>query len=135
MKICASAGCRKTTRKRFCASCQQKADEISKRSAKKRARSSTSRGGDKYKAFYGSPAWKALRERKLKQDPLCEVCKANGFIREGKDIDHVVEIKDDFSLRLDITNLRTNCRSCHMAKTARARKERESKNVGRTGWG
>ncbi|KAB0285456.1 HNH endonuclease [Vibrio fortis] len=133
-KVCASAGCRNITTKRFCSQCQIKVDIRDKESAKKRAKKSAKRYDPKYQAFYKSPEWKALRERKIKQEPLCETCKDNGFIREGQDVDHVIEIKDDFSLRLDITNLRTLCRSCHVHKTVKVRKAREEKNVGRMGW-
>jgi 5-methylcytosine-specific restriction protein A len=70
-----------------------------------------------HKAFYGSVNWKALRLRKLKKDPLCQICLANGFYKEGLDIDHIVEVTDDYSLRLELSNLQTLCRSCHMKKT------------------
>ncbi|HCG9221686.1 TPA: HNH endonuclease [Vibrio parahaemolyticus] len=135
-KVCASAGCRNITTKRHCTSCQAVIDKRSKEYAKKRARKSSARYEDKYKSFYGSPEWRSLRDKKLRKDPLCEDCKDNGFIREGKDVDHVIEIKDDWSLRLDITNLRTLCRSCHMRKTARERTNRRNESVGRMNrWG
>jgi len=56
---------------------------------------------------------------------------ANGFLRSGQDIDHIVEIKDDYSLRLEMTNLQTLCRSCHAQKTHRERLERQGKSVSR----
>ncbi|MBD6961599.1 HNH endonuclease signature motif containing protein [Vibrio parahaemolyticus] len=135
-KVCASAGCKNVTSSRYCSKCQRKADERSREHAKKRARTSARRYEDKYKSFYGSQAWRDLRLLKLKRDPLCEDCKANGFLREGYDVDHVVEIKDDFSRRLDITNLRTLCRSCHVTKTIHARKQRTKNSMANgNGWG
>ncbi len=125
-KVCASAGCRNITTKRFCFKCQITADKRNKEQAKNRSKQSAKRYDSKYQAFYKSPEWKSLRERKYKQDPLCEDCKNNGFIRQGYDVDHVIEIKDDWSRRLDITNLRTLCRSCHVTKTIKVRKGRES---------
>ncbi|EKZ9011104.1 MULTISPECIES: HNH endonuclease signature motif containing protein [Vibrio harveyi group] len=123
-KVCASAGCKNVTSSRYCPRCQQQAETTRKENAKKRAKRSAQRYEDKYTSFYKSRKWKELREYKLKKDPLCEECKANGFVRAGHDIDHIVEIKDDFSRRLDITNLRTLCRSCHVTKTIRTRKRR-----------
>lgn len=123
-KVCASVGCKKVTTSRYCHSCKIQEESRRKENAKSRARSSAKRYDDKYKKFYGSSKWKELRTNKLKKDPLCEDCKSNGFIRAGMDVDHIVEIKDDFSRRLDMTNLKTLCRSCHVAKTSRARRTR-----------
>lgn len=125
-KVCAAAGCRGITTKRFCLKCQAIADKQNKEQAKKRAKRSASQCDSKYQAFYKTPEWKSLRDRKFKQDSLCQDCKDNGFMREGHDVDHVIEIKDDWSRRLDITNLRTLCRACHVTKTIRVRKERQS---------
>jgi 5-methylcytosine-specific restriction protein A len=126
-KICAQAGCRTITTKRNCIKCQSKFDLKSKEFAKKRARKSTVNMGHSNRQFYGSTEWKALRTRKIKKDPLCQVCLPKGFLSEGKDIDHIIEIKDNYSLRLDITNLQTLCRSCHMYKTNKERIVRNKK--------
>jgi 5-methylcytosine-specific restriction endonuclease McrA len=120
-KVCAQAGCRTITTKRNCTTCQQKSDLKSKEYAKKRARKSTRSLHKSNRAFYGSSDWKALRIRKLKKDPLCQMCLPKGFLKDGMDIDHIVEIKDDYSRRLDISNLQTLCRSCHMYKTNQER--------------
>jgi len=123
-KVCAQAGCKSITNKRNCNKCQTKFNLMSKERAKKRARKSTSFMTKTNKAFYGSAQWKALRERKIRKDPLCQICLTKGFLNEGKDIDHIVEIKDDYSLRQEITNLQTLCRSCHMYKTNQERIKR-----------
>ena len=129
-KVCAQAGCRNITKTRNCPKCQAAFDMKSKEYAKKRARKSKVNMSNTHKAFYGSAAWRNLRNAKLKKDPLCQVCLPKGYLNEGKDIDHIVEVKDDYSRRLDITNLQTLCRSCHMFKTHSERKQRE-KSVGR----
>lgn len=128
-KVCAQAGCKNITTSRNCPKCQAKLDLKAKEHAKTRARKSQVNMSDSHKSFYGSAAWRNLRNKKLKLNPLCEDCLDKGFLNEGKDIDHIVEIKDDWDRRLDLTNLRTLCRSCHMAKTAAVRKQR--KTVGR----
>jgi 5-methylcytosine-specific restriction protein A len=123
-KVCAQAGCKTITKNRNCTKCQTKFNIKSKEYAKKRARKSTRSMPSTNKAFYGSTQWKALRDRKIRKDPLCQLCLPKGFLREGKDIDHIIELKDDYSLRLDITNLQTLCRSCHMYKTNQERLSR-----------
>lgn len=125
-KVCAMAGCKAITTTRYCPKCQAIMANKAKQHAKTRARKSQVNMQDSHKAFYGSAAWKKLRDKKLRQDPLCESCLDKGFIKEGRDIDHIVEIKDDWDRRLDITNLKTLCRSCHMAKTAEEKRQRKS---------
>lgn len=125
-KICATAGCRNITSERHCKACSNVLDRKAKESAKRRARASSERYSDKYKTFYSTTAWKKLRALKLSKDPLCENCLDNGFVKAGHDIDHIVELKDDYTRRLDMSNLMTLCRPCHMAKTARERRERLS---------
>lgn len=41
---------------------------------------------------YQNPKWKKLREAKLQQNPLCEVCLAKGIITPAVDVHH----KDSF---------------------------------------
>tara|TARA_Y100001951_G_scaffold104784_1_gene117738 strand:- start:4188 stop:4523 length:336 start_codon:yes stop_codon:yes gene_type:complete len=106
-------------------------DIKAKEQAKVRGRISKVNMKDSVSSFYGSAAWKNLRDKKLRLDPLCEDCKDNGFIKEGMDVDHIVEVKDDYSRRLDITNLRTLCRSHHVHKTHRVKQERKNKSIGR----
>lgn len=120
-KVCAQAGCRVITTKRNCLSCQTKYELRAKGFAKKRARKSKKFMPVGSRAFYGTSEWKTLRLRKLQKDPLCQMCLNNGFLKDGHDIDHIVEISDDYSRRLDITNLQSLCRSCHMHKTHKER--------------
>lgn len=124
-KVCAQAGCKTITKQRNCSECQRIVDLRSKKFAKKRAIKSYKSMNKSSRVFYGTAAWKSLRDRKLKKDPLCQVCLSNGFLKDGHDIDHIIEIKDDYSLRLDINNLQTLCRSCHMHKTHKERNLRE----------
>lgn len=58
--------------------------------------------------FYGSLRWKRLRQMKLRREPLCERC---GSIAEM--VHHRVEIKKDWSQRLDMNNLISLCHKCH----------------------
>lgn len=129
-KVCAQAGCKTITKNRNCNECQRIADIKSKQYSKKRAVKSKVSMNKSSRAFYGTTAWKTLRDRKLQKDPLCQMCLSKGFLKDGHDIDHIIEIKDDYSLRLDIRNLQTLCRSCHMHKTNEERNIRK-KSVSR----
>ena len=119
-KVCAFVGCKKGTRTRFCESCTIKDDARNKA----RYKTGSRKAPPNSKRFYSSAKWKALRARKIQQSPLCEHCTKQGYIKAAYDVDHIVEIKDDSTRSLDITNLQALCRSCHLVKTNRERKNR-----------
>jgi 5-methylcytosine-specific restriction enzyme A len=64
-------------------------------------------------------AWTLLRQRKVRQDPLCEDCLLEGRTTPAAEVDHVIPIAKDPSLRLEISNLRSLCKSHHVRKTRR----------------
>ena len=66
--------------------------------------------------FYLSRLWKAIRGRKLRQQPLCEYCMALPRLRPATQVDHYVPINQGGSAT-DMSNLRSACASCHSAKT------------------
>lgn len=63
-------------------------------------------------AFYKSWRWQRLRKWKLKQDPLCEICKAEGRITPAAIIHHIKPIKGGGGL-MDVDNLMSLCKACH----------------------
>lgn len=69
-------------------------------------------------SVYQSIKWKKLRQAKLMQQPLCEICLKNGVITPADDVHHI----DSFlnysgNQRLykafDFTNLMSVCKECH----------------------
>lgn len=74
--------------------------------------------------FYQSTSWKSLRNYKIQLHPLCEHCEAKGLIEPGKEIDHIIAIKDNGPM-LSLDNLQTLCRSCHASKSAKEREARK----------
>lgn len=72
-----------------------------------------------FQRFYTSSAWRKLRKAKLEADPLCEYCKEKtpSVITPASEVDHITPISIDYSLRLEWTNLKSACKSCHSAKT------------------
>lgn len=79
----------------------------------------------KYQQFYHSTAWKKLSHQWLLNHPLCVDCEAQGIYRKGDLVDHVIELRDDWSKRLDPSNLQTLCYACHNKKTWKARFKRK----------
>ncbi|UCN18389.1 HNH endonuclease [Limosilactobacillus reuteri] len=57
--------------------------------------------------------------------PLCVNCEAHGIYRKGDLVDHIIELRDDWSKRLDTDNLQTLCYACHNRKTRQAKHRRQ----------
>ncbi len=71
--------------------------------------------------FYKSSFWRRIRSAILKRDNyLCQECKRNGKVKEGKYVDHIVNKHQGGDE--DFSNLETLCASCHNSKTAKERK-------------
>jgi 5-methylcytosine-specific restriction protein A len=66
---------------------------------------------------YGA-GWQRLRKVVIQRDRgLCQLCKAQGIVRAGTDVDHIQAKADGGTDAL--TNLRLLCASCHRRVTAR----------------
>lgn len=46
-------------------------------------------------------------------DWICQECKKKRLIEQANIVHHVIEVKEDWSKRLDIDNLVSVCHSCH----------------------
>lgn len=68
--------------------------------------------------FYQSTPWRKLREKVLKERPLCEECKRNGVLTPAKVVDHIVPIVKG-GAALDERNLQPLCHRCHNIKSAK----------------
>lgn len=99
---------------------------IPKRERKQPFESNAPRSSADMRQFYNSKAWRSLRNYKIQMNPLCEICETKGLTEPGKEIDHIIAIKDNGSM-LSIHNLQTLCRSCHASKSAKEREARKYK--------
>jgi 5-methylcytosine-specific restriction protein A len=63
--------------------------------------------------------WRAFRARVLYERPICEDCADAGYIRAARELHHVVALRDAPRRRLDDSNVRALCSSCHAKRTAR----------------
>lgn len=72
--------------------------------------------GSAHERGYGA-AWRKLRARILKREPLCRHCAARGVTTVATDVDHIIPKSQGGTD--DESNLQPLCHACHSAKTAR----------------
>ena len=63
-------------------------------------------------------AWQRVRAAHVAREPLCRFCAAVGRVTAVAEVDHIVPIRVDPGRRLDPTNLRSLCKTCHSTHTA-----------------
>jgi 5-methylcytosine-specific restriction protein A len=72
-----------------------------------------------YQHLLNSKRWKQLRQWKLQQNPLCELCEAEGFVRSAIDVHHKTPVESARTpqemeqLCFNPSNLQALCISCH----------------------
>lgn len=128
IKLCAKCGQTIQYPKRYCDSCQ---DIVNKRNQERKKEYNKRYDQDRDPntvAFYNSDEWKGLRDYKLQQvDYKCEECmeqfKAGKiplrWVRFAEEVHHLEEVKDNWSRRLDYTNLLALCHIHHNHKHGR----------------
>jgi hypothetical protein len=67
----------------------------------------------KYRRLYNTARWRALRKAQLQDQPLCERCKAKGFIVAATVVNHRKPHKGDEALFWTTDNLLSVCQPCH----------------------
>lgn len=68
--------------------------------------------------IYQSARWKELRQSKLMQQPLCELCLAKGIITPAIDVHHIDSFMnytgtDRLKYAFNFANLMSICKECH----------------------
>lgn len=104
---CAEPGCNELTRNTYCKSHLENAQKIAQENSyKKRDKKSQS--------LYNSYEWQKLRQLAMKRDNyLCQSCLREGVLASADVVHHLVEVRDDWSKRLDLDNLESVCHGCH----------------------
>ena len=62
-------------------------------------------------------AWRRVRDKRRLLNPFCQDCEERGRIECMEIVDHVIPVDVDPTLRLELDNTRSLCRSCHAIKT------------------
>lgn len=74
----------------------------------------------KAKEFYLSPAWRYLRyDVFLRDGKICAVCGATPEDGTRLHVDHIIPLRQDWSLRLKAENLQVLCEECNQGKGSR----------------
>jgi 5-methylcytosine-specific restriction protein A len=66
--------------------------------------------------------WRRVRAMKLAAQPLCEHCTKEGRVTEATEVHHRFPIATHPLLRLDMSNLESICRNCHMIEEGKRRR-------------
>lgn len=80
-----------------------------------------------YQRLLNSKRWKQLRQWKLQQNPLCELCEAEGKIVSAVDVHHMTPVEtartpqEMEQLCFNPANLQALCISCHTSIHRNAR--------------
>jgi len=75
-------------------------------------------------AFYNSKLWRAVSKDQRMRNPLCAMCYQRGVYTPAQVTDHIVEVQDNWALRLEPTNLQSLCIACNTKKGATAKQAR-----------
>src|SRR5262245_33658880 len=102
IKLCSYPGCKEVTTQTRCA-----AHAAEKRLERNHA------------AAYKNREWRNCRLAYLRQNPLCADCLDHQRTTAAREVHHIVKVSIDPSRRLDFSNLRALCKSCHSIRTAR----------------
>lgn len=68
--------------------------------------------------FYHTPAWRNLRAKFIRENPMCVECERQGIVEVGKVVDHIIPIRKG-GAKLDEANLQTLCVRHHAIKTGK----------------
>jgi 5-methylcytosine-specific restriction protein A len=122
-KICAKSGCNRLVDigHKYCDSHKQQ--EQKDRAERNRYYDENLRD-ERSTAFYHSREWQMVRAVAWSRDNgLCQDCLEMKIIKVGDVVDHIVPIRVDWSLKLELSNLRVLCHACHNAKSAEDKKK------------
>lgn len=89
--------------------------EECKRSRYKYLKTLASVKRDRVQRVYNNPQWARIRLEAIKRaNGLCEVCKAQGRLRAGNEVHHIVKVANgNNDTHYDLDNLIYVCTKCH----------------------
>lgn len=107
LRPCREITCNNLTRDTWCESHKKSQQEITRNYNQYKR-------DDKLNGFYRSAQWQRVRELALVRDNyLCQRCLKDKKIQKAQVVHHIVEVKVDWSKRLDLSNLESLCHTCH----------------------
>ena len=79
-------------------------------------------------------AYRKFRFNYVKNNPLCEICKRKGLTVAGEELDHIIPRYKAPELKWDTANVQHLCTPCHIEKTRRENRERQSTSPEHVRW-
>lgn len=111
LKPCNKIGCNELTKNRYCDKHEQEEKKIK---ADGNSYYDKNKRNQETNVFYHSKAWIKTRQVALLRDNyLCQHCLKEKKITKADMVHHIVEVKKDWSKRLELSNLKSLCHSCH----------------------
>lgn len=113
--------------------CKMYRDRVIRPAQRQRITEQKGRTKESQSGFYLTRQWLAIRDRRRRDNPLCQACEEKGFVTVGRVIDHIIPIDEDPSLALEYNNTQNLCHSCHSWKTAQDKKRKDKADKLRRG--
>jgi 5-methylcytosine-specific restriction protein A len=118
LKPCKQFGCTGLVKSGYCPKHEQNNSNLNQRREYDRQRSQQD-----HRAIYGTARWAKLRTMKLRANPFCELedlcVKRKGRAAPSTVVDHIEGTAERPDLAYTWENLRSACKPCHDARTAR----------------
>lgn len=77
--------------------------------------------------FYQTKGWKLMRDKRRRNNPLCQCCELKDWIKPMQVVDHIVPIDEAPELALDYDNTQSLCHFCHDIKTKTDKREKNKR--------
>lgn len=78
--------------------------------------------------WYNKPQWRVIRDKRKKENPLCQRCESKGWITTATVVDHIIPVDERPDLFLDFDNTQSLCDTCHSIKTQQDKKKKKEKD-------
>ena len=111
LRPCTSPTCRNLCKGGKCEKCKAKSGG-EQRATPWRAREIKWRNSARWRGKGG------LRQRHLRENPLCVECEKHGHVTAAKHVDHIVPARGRPEWFWRASNLQSLCHACHSRKTA-----------------
>ena len=72
-----------------------------------------------YQDIYQDRRWKRIRDWKIRNNPVCELCESRGRVTPTKEVHHIIPFdrgtteEEKQNLAFDYDNLESLCEKCH----------------------
>jgi len=74
-----------------------------------------------YIKLYNSAQWRRMSNKKLSDEPICQICEKH----LSTAVDHIEPHRGDLKLFFNYNNLQALCKKCHSKKTAKEQHEKQ----------